>query len=57
MSFALYVIGFAVMILGLALAAHLLGVSGKWIGVFVIFMAGIGILKAASRTRHRDPSR
>lgn len=54
-SFSTYLLGFIVLILGLALAAWLLNVPPLWIVVGVIVMIGIGILTATSRTKPRDP--
>ena len=56
MSFALYIVGFIVVILGLAYGAHLAHVPPQWIGVGVIILAGLGIDKAVTHTRQRDPS-
>ena len=55
-AFATYLVGFIVLILGLALAAYLLNVPGLWIVAGVIVMIGIGILSATSRTKQRDPA-
>jgi hypothetical protein len=54
-SFATYLIGFVIVIIGLAIAASLLGVSTTWIAVGVIVLLGVGILTATSRTKSRDP--
>lgn len=54
-SFSTYIVGFIVLIIGLAVAAHLLGVPDLWIGVGVIVMLGIGILTGTSRTKTKDP--
>jgi hypothetical protein len=54
-SFATYLIGFIVLIVGLAIAAYLLNVPTNWIVVGIIVLLGIGILMATSRTRPRDP--
>ncbi len=54
-SFNTYLIGFIVLIIGLAVAAYLLGVPQLWIGVGVIVMIGIGILTGTSRTKTKDP--
>ena len=54
-SFSTYLIGFIVLIIGLAVAANLLGVPQLWIGVGVIVMIGIGILTGTSRTKTKDP--
>ena len=54
-SFGTYLTGFIILILGLAIAAHLLNVPTMWIAVGVIVMIGIGILMATSRTKMKDP--
>ncbi|HEU4877931.1 MAG TPA: hypothetical protein VFT21_00670 [Gemmatimonadaceae bacterium] len=54
-SFGTYLIGFIVLIVGLAIAAYLLGVPTTWIAVGVIVMIGIGILTGTSRTKTKDP--
>ncbi|HEY4132996.1 MAG TPA: hypothetical protein VGM50_20440 [Gemmatimonadaceae bacterium] len=54
-SFATYLIGFIVVIVGLAVGAHLLNVPDLWIGVGVIVLFGLGILSATTRTKMRDP--
>lgn len=54
-SFSTYLIGFIVLIIGLAVAAYLLGAPQLWIGVGVIVMVGIGILTGTSRTKTKDP--
>ena len=55
-SFSTYLIGFVIVIVGLAIGAYLLNVPTTWIAVGVIVLLGIGILSATSRTRLRDPS-
>jgi len=54
-SFGMYMIGYIVLIVGLAIGAHLLHVPPRWIAVGVICMMGIGILTGVTTTRHRDP--
>lgn len=54
-SFGIYIVGFIVLIIGLAIAATLLGVPPTWIGVGVIVLIGLGILTGVSKTRHPDP--
>ena len=56
MSFALYFVGFIVLIIGLTMGANLLHVPPRWIGVGVVVMLGLGILTGVTMTRHRDPS-
>ena len=56
MSFGIYLVGYLVLIIGLALGAHLMHVPGNWIGIGVIVMVGIGIISGVTRTRRPDPS-
>lgn len=53
-SFAIFTIGFAILIAGLAYAAVLLGVPTVWIGVGVLILMGIGIISGVAQTRRRD---
>jgi hypothetical protein len=54
-AFSLYLIGFIVLIVGLAIGAYLLNVQTMWIVAGVIAMLGLGILRAARRTKPKDP--
>ena len=54
-AFATYLIGFFVVIIGLAIGAYLLNLPVLWIAVGVIVLVGLGILTATSRTRQKDP--
>ena len=56
MSFGLYIAGFLILIIGLAMAAHMMHVSNQWIGVGVVVLVGIGIIKAVTHTRRPDPN-
>ncbi len=56
MSFALYTIGFLIMLGGLIWAAHIMRVPAHWIGVGTIVLIGVGILTAVKNTRQKDPS-
>jgi uncharacterized membrane protein YiaA len=53
-AFATYLLGFVILIAGLALAAHLLNVPGWWIVAGVIVMIGIAVLTATTRTKQDD---
>jgi hypothetical protein len=55
-SLAIWIIGFIVLIGGLAYGANLAGMSPQWIGVRAIVLAGIGIVLGVSRTRTKDVS-
>ena len=54
-SFATYLTGFIILIIGLALAAHLLNVPAPWILAGAIVLIGLGVLLATNRTKPRDP--
>ena len=56
MSFGLYIVGFIVLIVGLALGAYLMHIPAQWIGVGVVVLIGLGILTGVTTTRQRDPS-
>lgn len=56
MSFSMYLVGFVIMITGLAIGAYLLHVPPRWIGAGVITMIGLGILMGVTNTKQRDPS-
>jgi peptidoglycan/LPS O-acetylase OafA/YrhL len=55
MSFALYLIGFIVLIVGLAYGANIMHVAPRWIAVGAIVLTGLGIVTGVARTRQRDP--
>ncbi len=55
MSFGIYIVGYIVLVVGLALGAHLLHVPPRWIGVGIICMMGLGILTGVATTRQKDP--
>lgn len=53
--FGTYLVGFVVLVIGLAIVANLLGVPTMWIGAGVIVLIGIGIITASSRANPRGP--
>jgi hypothetical protein len=55
-SFALYVIGFIILICGLDYAAYLVHVPQHWIIAGDIVLIGLGVITGVTGTRHRDPS-
>jgi hypothetical protein len=57
MSFGIYAAGFAIMIGGLAYAAHLVHMPTHWIVVGAVIMIGVGILSGVKATRQRDSSK
>ena len=54
-SFGTYLIGFLILIVGLAIAAYLLNVPTTWIVVGVVILVGIGVLMATTRGKMKDP--
>jgi len=56
MSFAIYLIGFLILIGGLVWAAVLLHISAQWIAVGAIVLVGLALLKGVQATRGKDPS-
>jgi hypothetical protein len=54
-SFGTYLLGFIILVIGLAVGASLLGVPTMWIVVGVIVLLGGGIMAATNRTKPRDP--
>ncbi len=50
-NFTIYLIGFIILIGGLAYGAFLAGVPPVWIGVGVVCLVGIGILSAVKKTQ------
>jgi hypothetical protein len=53
MSFALYIVGFMVLIGGLIYGAVIVHVPTQWIAVGAIVMVGLGILTGVKSTRQR----
>jgi hypothetical protein len=55
MSLAIYLAGYVVLIIGLAVGAHMMHMPPRWIGVGVLIMVGLGVISGVSQTRQRDP--
>jgi len=56
MSFGIYLIGYIILIVGLAIGAHLMHMPPRWIGVGVVILLGLGIVTRVTSTRNRDSS-
>jgi hypothetical protein len=56
MSFGIYLIGYIILIVGLAIGAHLMHMPPRWIGVGVVILLGLGIVTGVTSTRNRDSS-
>lgn len=46
---SVYLLGFLVLVIGMAYGAHLAGLPNTWIGVGVLVVLGLGIISGASR--------
>ena len=55
MSFALYVLGLAILLGGIAWALIAVGVASTYVAITCLIVAGIGVMMAVSRTRLKDP--
>lgn len=56
MSFALYLLGFVLMISGIAWALVTAGVSVLYVSIACVILVGIGIITGVSKTRTKDVS-
>lgn len=56
MSFALYLLGFAIFIGGVAWALIVAGVPQTYVLIGAVILLGIGIFTGVTRTRGKDPS-
>ncbi|HVT40276.1 MAG TPA: hypothetical protein VHE78_14640 [Gemmatimonadaceae bacterium] len=55
MSFSLFLIGFVIVIAGVAWGLKLAGVATTWIMITCLILLGVGILTGVTRTRPKDP--
>lgn len=53
-NLALYMLGFVLVIAGLAWGAHLVGIGQNWILAGVLVLLGIGLASGVGRTRRRE---
>ena len=56
MSFALYLIGLALLVGGIAWGLVTAGLAPVYVGITCVIVLGIGIMMAVSRTRAKDPA-
>ena len=56
MSFSLYLIGFLLLVAGVAYGLTLMNIPGQWIAIAIVVMIGLGIMSGVSKTRMRDPN-
>jgi hypothetical protein len=55
MSFALYLAGIIVVIIGVAWGLSKAGIPTEWIAIAAVIILGLGIVMGVSRTRMKDP--
>ncbi|MEO8307649.1 MAG: hypothetical protein ABI616_06370 [Pseudomonadota bacterium] len=55
MSFALFMVGLAILIGAIAWGLVTAGVATTYVAIACLLIAGIGIMMAVSRTRTKDP--
>lgn len=56
MSFLIYLVGFAILIGGVAWALITAGVPQLYVLITSVILLGVGILTGVARTRGKDPS-
>ena len=56
MSFALYIIGFLILIGGVAWGMTVAGIPQLYVLIACVIMAGVGIVSGVSKTRTKDVS-
>lgn len=56
MSFAIYIIGFLILLAGLIYGAVLIHLPTHWIVVLATVLVGLGVLTGVKNTRQKDPS-
>ena len=56
MSFAIYAVGYLILIAGIAYLAHLMHVPSTYIIATCVILLGIGVITGVQSTRHKDPS-
>ena len=54
-SFGVYLIGYIILVIGLAFAAYLAHVPSAWIAAGVIVLIGLGVLKGVTKTTSKTP--
>ena len=51
MSFGIYILGYVIIIIGLAIGANMLNLPPKWIGVGILCLVGVAIVHGVTATR------
>ena len=53
-NFAIFIIGFIILVAGLAYGASMAGLSAQWIGVGVVVLVGLGVVMGVTKTRTKE---
>ena len=53
-NFAIFIIGFIILVAGLAYGASMAGMSPQWIGVGVVVLVGLGVVMGVTKTRTKE---
>lgn len=56
MSFAIYAIGYVILIAGICYLAHLMHIPQHYIVAIAVILLGIGVVTGVQSTRHKDPN-
>jgi hypothetical protein len=56
MSFAIFLVGFAILIGGVCWALIVAGVPELYVMITAVILLGVGIVTGVARTRTKDPS-
>ena len=56
MSFGLYALGYAIVIIAVIYIAHLMHVPSTWIIAVTLLLVGLGIVTGVQSTRQKDPN-
>ena len=56
MSFALYMVGLALLVGGIAWGLVTAGLAPVYVGIACVIVLGVGVMTAVSRTRSKDSS-
>jgi len=55
MSFAIYLVGFVILLGGVVWGMSTAGIPSIWITIAALILLGIGIISGVSHTRSKDP--
>jgi len=56
MSFALYSVGYLILVAGVCYLAHLVHIPDSYIVAIGVIMLGIGVVTGVENTRQKDPN-